>query len=106
MKKLIPALFLFAILLASCGKENHTIRFRNNYSQQINHVQVGSATIGDVQAGSTSDYHAINTGNFTISGTSTSGQALYGSGSISGKGKHKWTVTLTSAGLISMAEDK
>ncbi len=107
MKKVICSLLITSIIfLSSCLKENHSIRLKNNYPESINNVVAGTAKIGNVASGATSEYKPIDTGNFSISGTSSSGQTLSGSGSISGKGTHKWTMTLSSAGQISLVADK
>ncbi|HYC28327.1 MAG TPA: hypothetical protein VEB42_05910 [Chitinophagaceae bacterium] len=94
-----------ALLLASC-KEDHSVRFRNSFSQGLTNVSVGPAYFATVKAGQTTEYKAIETGNFEIKGKTDNGQVLSGSGSISGKGKHKWTVILSAAGTVSMSEDK
>ena len=107
MKKTVYTLMIVFILLSffSCLKENHSVRLRNNYSEQINGVTVGNAALGNIPAGSTSEYKAIHTGNFSISGVTVSGKPLNGSGTISGKGTHKWTITLNAYGLT-IVEDK
>ncbi len=69
-------------------------------------VTAGNAKIGTVENGKVSNYYAINSGNFSISGMSSSGQNLSGSGSVSGRGTHKWTITLSSAGTLSISKDK
>jgi len=107
MKKAITTgLLSILFLLTSCLKDNHSIRLKNDYPSQINKVVIGNAQIGDVASGTTSDYQPINTGNFSISGTTNSGQSLSGSGSVSGKGRHKWTITVSGGGQISFTEDK
>ena len=108
MKKIKSLSLLIAALLVltCCVKENHTVRFRNSFNKTINNVVAGTAQLGTVKPGNTSEYKAIETGNFSISGSTDSGEKLSGSGSLSGKGKHKWTITLSSAGTISMSEDK
>jgi hypothetical protein len=106
MKKslyLVLAGFLF--FATSCLKEDHTIRFRNNFRESILNVRLGNADIGTVGIGGVSSYKSITTGDFNISGNTSSGGTLSGSGSITGKGKHKWTVTLSSSGSITMEED-
>src|SRR5690606_6403497 len=93
-------LSVLSLYLTGCFKENHTIRFKNQYHEAISDVRIGTAYIGTVRASSTSHYESINTGNFDLTGVSESGAPLSGSGTISGKGKHKWTLTLSSAGTI------
>lgn len=108
MKRLLR-IFLFAALLlpfTACVKENHQVRFRNYFRETITNVVIGSANIGTVPAGSTSGYKSINTGNFSISGQTQNSGPLTGSGTLSGKGKHKWTVTLSAQGTIAISEDK
>lgn len=108
MKKIIPLVLIATVILlfTSCLKENHKIRFQNNFSQTINNIVAGSAHIGTVGAGSTSGYFSINTGNFSISGSTPAGQQLTGSGSITGKGTHKWTLVLSGSGTLSLSLDK
>lgn len=108
MKKILGIVLLVAItsFFTACLKENHSVRFQNNYSLTLYDVYVGTASLGTVGAGSVTGYQSINTGNFDITGTTSAGQKLSGSGSLSGKGKHKWTVTLSSSGTVSIAEDK
>jgi hypothetical protein len=108
MKAILKTLLISSLILlfTACIKENHTVRFTNNYHLTINSVHIGTAFIGTVDPGQTSQYVKINAGNFQITGTSSNGGALMGSGTISGKGKHKWTVALNSAGTVSMMEDK
>lgn len=108
MKKLLSVLLTVTLIFifSSCLKENHSVRFKNDYSQAIHNVVAGNAQLGDVGAGGISGYKPINAGNFSISGTTTLGQLLSGSGSIKGKGTHKWTITLSSSGNISIALDK
>jgi hypothetical protein len=108
MKKVIKPLLILTItfLFTACFKENHSVRLKNGYSSRINTITIGSAQIESVNPGETSGYKSINTGDFSISGTTSSGEQISGSGSISGKGKHKWTVTMNSSGSLNMTEDK
>jgi hypothetical protein len=108
MKKLISlaSLSIFFLFFTSCFKEDHRIRFQNNFSLKINDVNAGNANLGSVNSGETTDYASIATGNFNITGTATNGNKLQGSGSVSGKGKHKWTIKLSSTGGLSISEDK
>jgi hypothetical protein len=90
MKTLLSFLVLTSLLVfASCSKDNHEVRLKNEFFEQINNIKIGTADIGSVASG----------------GTSSSGGTLSGSGTISGGGKHKWTVTVNSSGGISMKED-
>lgn len=108
MKNLILKIVapLLIVFFTSCLKENHSVRLQNNYAYQVNNFVAGTASIGNVAAGSTSEYKSISTGNFNISGTTTNNQSISGSGSITGKGTHKWTITLSSAGQVTIKEDK
>jgi hypothetical protein len=99
---LLPAMFVFS----GCLKEDHTIRFRNSFSESLNNVVVGQASFGTIKPGETTEYKSIETGSFELTGKTASGQDLIGSGNISGKGKHKWTLVLSAGGHISMSEDK
>ncbi len=107
MKKVMKQLVIlsFVFFFSSCLKEDHSIRLKNVYPEQLKEVQIGTAYLGDVATNATSDYKPINTGKFSISGTTSSGKSLSGSGTLSGKGKHKWTLTVSSSGVCSVAED-
>lgn len=106
MKKVVSVLFTatLLLLLSGCFKPDHSVRFSNKFSLEMTNVTIGNASIGTVAPGETSAYKSISTGNFNISGQSATGH-LEGSGTISGKGKHKWTVTLGADGKITMQED-
>lgn len=93
------------MLIASCKKENHSVRVRNLYPCDLANVKVGEASIGDISSGTNSSYYPIAAGDFTISGVSTCGATLQGSGSITGTGKHQWTITVNTSGTIAIRED-
>ena len=107
MKKIIRVftIILAASLLLAC-KEKHSIRFENNYAEKINNVYAGSTYLGDVGSGEVSPYKPIEAGAFEVSGVSATGKILKANGSVSGKGKHNWTLTLSSAGELTIAKDK
>jgi len=69
-------------------------------------VTAGTTKIGTVINGKTSPYYAISAGSFTVGGVSSGGQTLSGSGSVTGRGTHKWTIILSSAGTLSIVKDK
>lgn len=97
---------MVCLLPSSCLIEKHTIRFKNDYTATIESLTVGYATFGNVSSGQTTAYKGIDTGNFTISGTASDGKKLNGQGTIRGRGKHRWTLTLSLAGTLSIKEDK
>jgi hypothetical protein len=107
MKRTISVLLTFAVFLflSSCSKDQYSVRFRNNFSETINNITVGSTVLGTVAPGQTSTYQPFGGHSFMISGMSVSGRALQGTESVSGKGIHKWTITLTSTGTFDFAED-
>ena len=115
MKKSVKFLLFFATILIviSCRKNDHYVRFQNNYNLQVNSVAVGVAQLGDIAPHTGSAYKRINYGEFAISGsiaptgTNTTGSMLTGSGSIDDKyGIHKYTVILGVDGRISFSQDK
>ena len=104
--KLFILSLMAAILLAGCSLEpNHSVRVKNQYAEAINNVMIGSVSYGTVESGSTTAYKPVDEGTHTISGTSNSGNPLTGSLSVSGKGTHKWTMTITSSGVVEIKED-
>lgn len=93
------------MFITSCKKENHSVRVRNLYPCDLANVKVGEANIGGISTGTNSSYYPISAGDFTINGVSTCGATLQGSGSITGKGKHQWTITVSTIGTIAIRED-
>ena len=108
MKKITLVLFLFAsIFLNSCLKgPNHSIRITNYYPEKINNIKIGSVGYGSVEYQKTTAYNPVEDGTHTLSGSSSSGGTLSGSVSISGRGTHKWTLTILSNGGLDFKEDK
>lgn len=107
MKKIsfLLALIPGICLLFSCGKKDYSVRFKNDFNEAVYNVKAGNASLGRIAPGETSNYENFTGNSFVISGTSDSGIPLNGSESVSGKGKHKWTITLNSTGKIDFAED-
>ena len=87
-----------AFFLSSCLKPNHSLRIKNEYSSSLK-VVVGPNDYGTISPGSTTEYKSIPEGSHNISG------GVVGSVSISGKGTHKWTITIGSGGTVSAKED-
>lgn len=100
MKKIVfLSVLIISFFFSSCLKPKHSIRVRNEYAVALR-VTIGPNDYGTVGAGSTSAYKSIPEGNHTISGD------VQGSVSLTGKGKHNWTLTITSGGSVSIKEDK
>lgn len=97
-------LLLVMFFIVSC-KDDFKVRVKNNYPATISDLKVGPASYGSLSSGSTSSYQDVAKGDNTLSGNASNGMRLSGSVSISGKGKHKFTVTLTSSGGASIKED-
>ncbi|MEO8759920.1 MAG: hypothetical protein ABI388_02565 [Bacteroidia bacterium] len=108
LNKLFSALLIASALLfsSSCQKTAHYIRFANNYWSGVYSVVAGTAQIGDVPALSASNYQLISDGNFSVSGHTSNGNAITGSGYTSGSGTHYWTITLSASGQLSIATDR
>jgi hypothetical protein len=104
--KLFIVVVIAGVLLAGCSLDpNHSLRVKNQYAETINNLKVGTVSFGTVASGTTTEYKPIDEGSYTLSGTTTSGNPLQGSLSISGKGTHKWTMTVESSGTITIKED-
>ncbi len=100
---------LFLVVVAtSCLKTKHSVRIINQYPDDLGNVTIGPADYGTVASNSTTGYIEVSEGSNTISGTDldNSNNKLTGSVSVSGKGTHKWSVTITSGGSLSIKEDK
>jgi hypothetical protein len=109
MRKIIVSLcILGAFILTQCSADpDHSIRVRNSYSETFTDVKINSTSLGSLEAGANSKYKSVDEGDFTISVTTAGGLIYSNGGSVSGKGKHKWTITITSfaSAGISMKED-
>ena len=108
MKKSISAIMLIAALIivfSACTKATHSIRITNNYTQAMTEVKINETSYGAVAINATTDYKPIDEGEFTITGTGSSGFILSGSGEVTGNGKHKWTLTIGSDGKLVKSED-
>jgi len=101
MKKLLSILvaFTFFITLTSCLKTQHGVRINNQNIRALN-VVVGSVDFGKVFTGVTTNYQNIPEGSSPLGGD------LTGSINVTGKGIHKWTLTITSSGGSNIVEDK
>jgi hypothetical protein len=108
MKKSISAIMLIAALIivfSACTKATHSIRIKNNYTQAMTDMKVNETSYGAIAIGATTDYKPVDEGEFTISGTTSSGFPLSGSGKVTGNGKHKWTMTIGADGKLALSED-
>lgn len=109
MKSIITKFLVIAVsitLFTSClSKPDHSIRIKNSYTQAMSDVKINSTSFGKIEIGATTDYKPVDDGDFTVTGTTVSGYPLNGTGSVSGKGKHKWTMTIGSDGKLDIAED-
>ena|SRR6218665_530623 len=107
MKRISSLLFIFATLafLLSCSKRDYWIRFKNDYKEAINNITVANARLGRADTGQVTDYKSFSGKSFIISGQSDSGLPLSKTEAVSGKGTHKWTITLNPDGTIDLTED-
>jgi len=107
MKKILfvsLAFALIAFMFSSCSAD-HSIRIKNSFSEAMSEVKINSTSYGSIAIGKTTGYKPVDEGSFTMSGSTTSGKPLTGSGSVKGNGTHKWTITITASGSCSIAED-
>jgi len=109
MKKAVTVFLALAFvvsILSSCSLEpQHSIRIKNSYSKTLNNVKINSTYLGTLEPGASTDYKPVNEGTFAFSGT-VNGLAFTGGGSATGKGKHKWTVTINQSFQIVCEENK
>jgi len=104
----LSAIILSLLLFTnSCKKDAfHSIRFKNNFIEEVNHIKVGDVPFGTVEVGETSSYSAVELGTHKISGTTPTGYILSGSITIEGSGETpKWTVIFNNDGSISYIRD-
>jgi hypothetical protein len=109
MKPLKTALFLTIILLmTSCFKPDHSIRIKSDYRDTLINVTVGPASFGQVDPNATTGYIHIPEGTNNLSGVDKTSRftTLSGTSYVTGKGKHRWTLTINSDGTLAFAEDK
>lgn len=104
--KIIIALVAISLSFSGCSLEpDHSIRIKNEFSLSILNVEIGSVSYGTVDSGETTSYKPVDEGTHNLAGTTSAGGELVGSVSISGKGTHKWTLTITAAGGVEIDED-
>ncbi|MES2679417.1 MAG: hypothetical protein V4635_06005 [Bacteroidota bacterium] len=119
MKKIISkiAVLVFCSLFILCKKEGkHQIRIKNDFSPTWGGVLVGEKTAGnakfteDINQGNTSEYADIDAGSFAWKVTYWGGGNIYadynGDNKVSGRGKHKWTLSISDGGVGKLSEDK
>jgi len=105
--KILLLIILTGFFLNSCELEpDHSIRVKNDFSETINNVKIGSVEYGSVSYGSMTGYMPVEEGSHTLSGNSESGGTLSGSVSVEGNGEHNWTLTITSDGKVEIEEDE
>jgi hypothetical protein len=98
----------FAFFLSGCSKSmdtDHSIRIKNEYAETINNLKVGPANYGNVNSGSLTGYVHVTEGANVLSGSTPSGASISGTVTVSGKGTHKWTLTIQSTGTVIIKED-
>ena len=84
---LLTSIVLFAV---SCKKPaEHSIRVNNKSTLSYQNITLGSLTFNDIKAGTATEYKAIPEGTYSIGGDITSNPFT-----ISGTGKHKWSITI------------
>lgn len=104
-KLIICSLCLSALFFTGCFKADHSVRIKNAYAEPFTNVSIDETSYGAISVGGTTDYKPLDEGDFSISGSTSSGKQLTGSGNVKGKGKHKWTITITAAGGVTINED-
>lgn len=90
---------IVTLLFTACLKPKHSVRVTNNYAVALK-IVIGPNDYGSVAPNSSTEYKSIPEGSHTMSGD------VSGTLSVTGKGKHKWTVTISSSGGATIAEDK
>lgn len=101
MKKSLFILSCFVLLsvFTSCFKPKHKLRIVNNYPLALR-ITVGTTEYKTVMTNSTTSYKEIPEGTHQLSGD------ISGSATFKGRGKHNWTMTISSAGDFTVKEDK
>ena len=111
MKHIFKQIILFAtlcVLALSCNKPaDHSIRVKNDSSSPIGTITVGALTFKDIKAKTATEYLAIPEGTYSVGGDISTNEFT-----ISGKGTHKWSITIkdgnseTNPLEITLEEDK
>ena len=96
----------FIILFTSCLKKpNHTIRIQNHYIVAISDIKINTTSYGRIEKDGITKYIHVEEGDFLIKGTMDNGSPLLGRGYVTGKGDHKWTLTLCHNGKLTFSDD-
>lgn len=85
---------------------DHSIRIKNDFSQNILNTKIGDVAYGIVSSGTTTAYLSVDDGTHNIWGTTPNNLTLTGTVTVIGNGTHKWTMTILASGSVTLAEDK
>jgi hypothetical protein len=104
MKKLITILFLGAVLISACKKEegfSNYLRIKNSLSTLSFDCKVGNVDFGTINPGTTTDYKKVAEGESQLTGNLT--------GSITLPDKltadHRFTLSLEADTTLTLTED-
>ena len=105
--KLFILLIGLIFLTNSCKKDAfHSIRFKNEFIEEVNHIKVGDVPFGTVGIGETTSYSAVELGTHNVSGTTPSGLILSGTMTIEGDDETpKWTIIFQINGDVKLIRD-
>jgi PBP1b-binding outer membrane lipoprotein LpoB len=104
--RIVITILAIGLTLSSCSLEpDFSIRVKNEYAVTVNNLMIGSVSFGSVNSGSTTAYKPVDEGTHDISGTTSSSGVLTGTVSLTGKGTHKWTITILASGGVEIEED-
>jgi hypothetical protein len=98
---LLGVVFSLIFSFISCGLfvTEHKVRVKNEYFETLPDFRIGAVEYGDVANKAITPYKVVKPGTHTVSsGITASGKCFKGSITILGKGKHKWTLVVTSDG--------
>jgi hypothetical protein len=105
MKKILFLLLIAVIGIASCKKADMEVRVTNNFPAAL-FIKIGPTDYGEVASGETTDYKDVPDGSHQVTGTLAGGVPLLtGSITLDGKGKHKFTMSISQTGEVSLKED-
>ena len=104
--RIFIALLAIGFTVSSCSLDpDFSIRVKNEFAETVSNVMIGSVSFGDVSTSATTAYKPVDEGTHDLTGTTASSGNLTGTVSITGKGTHKWTLTILASGSVKIEED-
>lgn len=96
---------MFCFVIASCTKNEHSLKFENHSAYTVTSLEAGPVWFGLTAPGESQGYRPISEGTYTLNGLTDKG-LISGQFSITGKGEHRWLLSLDEGGQVLLTREK